>query len=974
MDRRTFVGSLGAFYLASRANLFGEASLLNDHAAGVSAGDEATVPQLVPVPASTRGIQNPVVNLAGEWKFIANPPIDFWKPGLDTSAWSSVQIPNEFVTQGFEVAPNTEYPCRRTVSIPGDFRSQRIFLRFDGVYGYARVWINGVYLRDHFGGFTSWDCEITDHVKPGEDADLVLGITDRDDDISQASYYAKHSIAGILRDVRLFALPRTCLSALNLAADFDCKNDVGSIDFSAQVSQLNAGSAMLSLTLKDQLGNIVPLESDSLPFTPEEPSVSKKIIVHTPKPWDAEHPNLYALTVSFSLNGEVVETLDRRIGFRSVRRQGNQLLVNGQPVKLRGVCRHSIHPIYGRATPPEFDEMDAALLRAANINFVRTSHYPPSEHFLEACDRHGIYVEEETAVCWSNLDKGPSSSPEFRGRFLSQFEEMIERDRGHASVLFWSLGNESQWGSNFVAERQLARELDSDRPMIFSYPDTAPAGTDAYDIRSKHYANVDANLHSNDFPLLNDEFGHVSCYNLDTLRRDPGVRNFWGESIKRFGEKFIAHDGCLGGSIWAGIDEVLLLPGGPEGYGPWGIIDGWRREKPEYWLTKKAYSPVRLVDRPLPDPGNGRPLLIPVTNAFDHTNFGEIMIHWAAGADSGQLHIDLAPHHAGNIEIPQRNWKSGEVLQLEFSRNEQLIDKFMLAIDPQPPSLPMPANSAATLKETANEFNVTGVDFSVIVSKTTGLIHEAVYKEQTILIGGPYLDLGAGPLTAHWLLRHCQATAVDDTVTILTVGECKQREGIESVQVEFELEIDGAGLIATRYRIVSAGAHEQHGIAFRLPPAIDKLIWNRESLWSVYPPDHIGRPTGITLRNSGHTSLPYQTEPRWSWSEDMEDAFLWGKDGKSPNATNDFRSLKENIWYAACTLAGSNVRARVEASADAAVRASILSDGQVALSIYKSWRYSDLAWGNYTGPSTESALKTNEVKLRLTDIPEKTHP
>ena len=131
------------------------------------------------------------------------------------------------------------------------------------------------------------------------------------------------------------------------------------------------------------------------------------------KPWDAEHPNIYTLQVSLVRDGETVETLVRKIGFRTIRRDGNRLLVNGRPVKLRGVCRHSIHPIHGRAVPAEFDEMDAALFRAANINFVRTSHYPPSEQFLEACDRHGIYLEEETAVCWSNEENGPSSNPEF---------------------------------------------------------------------------------------------------------------------------------------------------------------------------------------------------------------------------------------------------------------------------------------------------------------------------------------------------------------------------------------------------------------------------------------------------------------------------------------------------------------------------------------------------------------------------------
>ena len=200
------------------------------------------------------------------------------------------------------------------------------------------------------------------------------------------------------------------------------------------------------------------MEPGAVAMIPKQGPATQKILVRAARPWDAEHPNLYALEVSVEVDGKVTETLERKIGFRSVRRAGNQLLVNGRPVKLRGVCRHSIHPIHGRAVPAEFDEMDAALFRAAHINFVRTSHYPPTEQFLEACDRHGIYVEEETAVCWSNVDGGPSSDAEFTGWFVSQFQEMVERDRDHASVLFWSLGNESQWGTNFAAERRLARE------------------------------------------------------------------------------------------------------------------------------------------------------------------------------------------------------------------------------------------------------------------------------------------------------------------------------------------------------------------------------------------------------------------------------------------------------------------------------------------------------------------------------------
>jgi hypothetical protein len=471
---------------------------------------------------------------------------------------------------------------------------------------------------------------------------------------------------------------------------------------------------------------------------------------------------------------------------------------------------------------------------------------------------------------------------------------------------------------------------------------------------------------------LNDEFAHISCYNLETLRRDPGIRNFWGRSIRRFGEKFLSSEGCLGGSIWAGIDEVFLLPKGPEGYGPWGIIDGWRRPKPEYWLTAKAYSPIRVEDRPMPAPANGSVLSIPISNAFDHTNLREVEIRWAAGSDSGRLGpVDLAPHQSGYLEIPPRSWKTDETLQLDFFRNDHLIDQFRLSIDPSSPSFPRPKPAAAVLRHSGNDLLVTGPNFSVAVSQTTGLIREAICDGQVILTGGPFLDLGTGPLSSPWLLRHFEAVTSGDTVTIFTSGECKQHEGIDGIPVEFEIEIDGCGLLTNRYRFRADSAQADFsGVAWLLPATIDRLSWHRDSLWSVYPEDHIGRPKGVALRKAGHASLSYRARPQWCWSEDTEDAFLWGKDGP-PQATNDFRSLKENIWYAACSLAGSSVRARAEANADAAVRASVLPDGQVSFSIYNQWSYPGLGWGNYTGAGAAPALTSREVRLRLTNLPEK---
>jgi hypothetical protein len=927
---------------------------------------------LLPIPKSNKTMQNPVLDLAGPWMFTLDPPDQFWKRGIDSSSWSTVHVPGEFATQGFDVSENVEYPCRRTVKIPNEFKGQRLFLRFDGVYGHARVWVNGMFVREHFGGFTSWDCEITSAIgQDTETIDLVVGVTDRSDDISQASYYAKHSIAGILRGVRLIALPPLHLEYLSVAATLDSKYKDGVIAFSAALSPQNYKTAEFEFRLEDKSKPQHFELLEKLSVHPGE-DASKVLKVLAPKKWDAEHPNLYTLEIKLSIDGELIQTFERNIGFRTVARVGNELQVNGQSVKLRGVCHHSIHPLHGRAVPVEFDEKDARLFREANINFVRTSHYPPTEEFLDACDRHGIYVEEETAVCWSELGKGPSSDQEFSSRFMSQFREMIERDHGHAAVVFWSLGNESEWGENFALEYQYARKRDPSRPLIFSYPDTTPWGTSSFDIYSKHYPDVDSDLSSESFPVLGDEFGHISCYNVDTLRRDPGVRNFWGKSIKRFGDKFIESKGCLGGSIWAAIDDVFLLPKGPVGYGPWGVIDGWRRPKPEYWLTKKAYSPIRMDDKPISVPADNDELQIPIYNAFDHTNIAEVNIDWKIGQEHGRLKpTDIAPHSSGYLRIPSRKWSRGEVLDISFTHSSNIVvDQVSIRVGERTNVLSSPEPGALKLVNTSTELQIQGPNFMVSISRLTGLIARATCNGEVVLEGGPFLDMGAGQMDG-WLLKKLSASLEGDIATILISGDNKQSQGwVGTVGIDFEIKIDSGGLITTHYQLRGSSEYTHLGLGFLLPATVDKLIWDRESLWSTYPEDHIGRPKGIALKRASHPAQSYRAEPSWPWSQDVGDFLLFGKDGPAPYSTNDFRSLKENVWYASCVLAQGEVRARIEASGDIAVRTSSLADGRVLLSAFNYWKYPDLEWGNYTGVSKPPAESNYEIRLRLTNMRE----
>ena len=776
MNRRKFVETLGSGTLLSAFGFKNSskvdapeawrASLANESAQAsmeTPANSFWPRPVIVPVPTEVAGVSQPVFDLSGPWKFSLTPPAEFWAIKVDPAKWMSVTVPGELTAQGVPIVRDSEYAYKRPMAIPASAKGKKVLIRFDGVYSYARVWVNGKFVREHHGGFTSWDCDITEMVTPGQTAWLTVGVTDRADDISYASNYAKHYIGGILRGVRLLILPQDYATRLHVETSFDSSYKDARLIVTAAMSLQTAKSTQVNLHLIDPAGEGVPLAPASITLTLDKPEAGVTIPISSPQKWDSEHPRLYTLQATVSADGHEQQRLTKHVGFRQVERRKNRLYVNGEEVKLRGVCRHDTHPLHGRCVTPEIDAKDAELLRDANVNFVRTSHYPPTEAFLEACDRVGIYVEEETAVCflhqaWS-IAAPSESNPDFTTRFINQFAEMIERDRSHPCVIIWSLGNESRWGSNFAQERAYVLSEDRSRPTIFSFPETVPAGTDAYDIYSKHYPSFDGDLTSQDFPKLNDECTHIACYDADTLKRDPGVRDYWGHFLKRFWENCYTSEGCLGGAIWGGFEEVFLLPDGPVGYGEWGIVDEWRRPKPEYWHAKKAYSPIRVEVSEVPNPGAGQPLVIPVKNWFNHTNLSEVKVTGRIGSE-GRVPpsvffppaIDVAPGSEGNIQIPGRDWRDGDIVELECRAGQTLIDRFRVRIGKREVSFPPPAGRAPKITEDNQSLTIVGTDFQIVFSKASGLISTGSYRRKTILEGGPLLNLAATGLSPWWLI------------------------------------------------------------------------------------------------------------------------------------------------------------------------------------------------------------------------------
>ena len=731
--------------------------------------------------------------------------------------------------------------------------------------------------------------------------------------------------------------------------------------------------------------------------------------VARPRQWDAEHPALYRLTVSISQDGEEIGSFSRMVGFRDIRIAGNRMIVNGRPVKLRGACRHDIHPTLGRTTTAELDSLDAVRFKESNMNFVRTSHYPPSEKFLEYCDRMGIYVECETSVCFVDTHRqknyAPGNSqddPVFAKRYLSPCQEMVKTFRSHPSVLFWSIGNESKYGANFQLCWDWIKATDSTRPVIFSYPGSVGKKAKIYDLLSMHYQDVEGDLEQwgisvrrfqgGDLPVVFDEWAHPACYTYKTLQDDPNIREFWGLSLDKMWSGLFPTSGGLGGAIWGYIDETFALPGPREGraywkafahtakpenfrgncvgYGEWGIVDVWRRPKPEFWATKKAYSPVKLLTTQLAEFTSGEPLVLAVYNRFDHTDLNEIKIRYTYDGKEKEIAApSLAPHRKGKLIVPAEPWKAGDQCLIRFlTADGQLIDAELLtlgAVRIELPSRQHPGDGLQ-LTETADRLILQGDHFEIPFDKQTGLIAGAVSDGTVVIEQGPFLhlDINLNHLTgaevrkradnfqtapADWKKEQFTYEKKNDRVVVLLTGYYRE------VKTDIRYSVFPDGRLEINYQTEGEpnGYLRESGLRFDLSSALDRLAWKRKGYWSYYLPDALSGNEG-DISCYATRQAAYGQLPRQAWAEDTHNYYYWadaGIDCRQP-LTRRAKSMKENIYY--YTLSASSAAGTAQAGfsvvseeASIACRLNKNKEEQLSLFINNRWDYPEIAWGNY---------------------------
>jgi beta-galactosidase len=908
---------------------------------------ETAIPRLSPRPIKIDGVRNAQIDLNGRWRFNPAPCDGFMTNSFEVTSsvgWADIQVPGQWLQQGFAVAPDSAAGYVRQFDLPADWRGKRIKLRCDAVYSDVTIWVGGREVGRHQGGFTPFECDVTEAVQHGRENTIALRVQSGSDADKLASgiQYACHDLGGITRKIYLVALPELNVAALRIRSTFDSqfKNAELTVDFSlANESLMMSSPASLGLELRSPEEHKVGVAAVTVPAIKAGKIAALQIRMKVAKPlkWDVEHPNLYTVKIVFG-SGRTAETLSSRFGFRQVEVRGNQMFVNGNVVKLRGVCRHEVHPTRGRSLEGDLWRRDAELFARGNVNLIRTSHYPPAEEFLEACDEVGLLVELEAPICWAGHGasfkrlKAPDSQA-VDDYVLQANLESVGMSYNHPSVILRSLANESNWNPLFAGVNAAVRQADPTRPVAFHdqcWGGANNLGSTEMQVGNYHYPGLDGPAKGDESkrPLYFGEYCHLNAYNRREQMGDPGLRDAWGLGFANMWETMRAHPGCLGGSLWAAMDDTFFLPGERTvGYGTWGPLDGWRRPKPEYWHMTKAYSPVRILDETVCVPPLGDPIRLTVENRSDFANLDEMRFDWKLAWKSGRTKVEAAPGQKGILVVPAKfRDLAGEVLEISVTGPRGFtVDRYRYIIGGEALVAPAPMRKLGSLELTqaTNEIAISGKGFKYLIDSASGQLKAGKAGRHEFSLSGPCLTMipldsegGGAQLTGKepefkplwglytgWKASSVTVMQTGQVVGVKVAGAYAEAEG------GYELLIDGSGRLSVNWAFTSKQEinPRQTGMTFGLPETCDTLTWRRRGQWTVYPEDHIGRLSGTAKAFRGHPDCGLagpRTQPAWSWSEDQ-----------NQYGCNDFRSTKSNIFEAALK-DGHGVGLRAVAAAD----------------------------------------------------------
>lgn len=525
-----------------------------------------------------------VRSLNGSWKFhwVKTPserPVDFYKADYDVSRWKEIRVPSNWEMEGYgtPIYTNIVYPFkmdapkvmgvpptswtaflernpvgsyRRTFTVPGDWKTRQTFLTFDGVNSAFYVWINGQMVGYSEDSRLPAEFNITQYLKPGENSLAVEVYRWSDGSYMEDQDFWRMS--GIFRNVSLVSRASLHIRDFYVRTILDgqYRDAMLKLKIKLKNNGLQSAAAAIEAKLLNASGNpVFPMLTTKTNVSPgAESTLELEQSVTNPQKWSAEEPNLYTLVLTLKdARGKVIESIPCDVGFKSSEIKNNQILFNGRPLMLKGVNRHEFDPDLGQVVTTARMIQDIKLMKQNNINAVRTSHYPNVAEWYELCDRYGLYVADEANIeshgYGANIEQRISTGEDYTEAHVSRVSRTIERDKNHASIFSFSLGNEAGFGRNLAAARAWAKTNYPE--FIIAYE----AGRSIHsDVFNPMYTTPDK------MPVEWEKYGHGKPFYLVEYAHAMGnstgnLQDYWNviESQRQY----------QGGFIWDWVDQGL---------------------------------------------------------------------------------------------------------------------------------------------------------------------------------------------------------------------------------------------------------------------------------------------------------------------------------------------------------------------------------------------------------------------------------
>lgn len=508
-------------------------------------------------------------NLNGVWKFMfldapEYSPEGFFNSDFDVTKMDDITVPGNWQLQGygkmhysdlwynFPINPPyvpTENPTgiyKRTFFVEESYRDKKIIIRFCGVDSAYHLWINGKEVGYSKVARNESEFDITDIIRVGEENDVTVRVYQWSD----GTYLEDQDMwweSGIFRDVELIGVPKDGINDYKVIADLDdeYKNGIFKVEaFLRTTKEVN-----VTFELVDAGENTVFTKT----VVAKEGKACIDEVIADVNHWTAETPYLYKLFMTVEDDGQIVEVIPQNVGFRNIRLNGETFLVNGVAIKFKGVNRHDYSPQNGRVVSREEFEKDIILMKQFNINAIRTSHYPNSYYLYDLCDEYGMYLIAETDLECHGFEltgdyKWITDDPSWELAYVSRMTRMIERDKNHPAIIFWSLGNESAFGCNFRKMTDVAHEMDPTR-LVHYEGDFDVESADVYSTMYTWIENPKKPYLMKDI-IEKSKKPHVHCEYCHAMGNGPG-------NLKDYQDLVYAHDKLQGGFVWEWFDHGI---------------------------------------------------------------------------------------------------------------------------------------------------------------------------------------------------------------------------------------------------------------------------------------------------------------------------------------------------------------------------------------------------------------------------------